>query len=219
MNEVAMTINELHKEILQNANDLLKKIIELGRLLTEIKEELGHGKFVKWIDKNALFSMRTAQRYMRIYKNKDLIQKIEIDRLTSAYKLLEQPPKSDTDVAFEENHENEVEQEYEEIETHIEKPKEKNQYEYWNYLSPLIEYMYKTYEVLATTRNHTTPEALGDMIGNIKDMAIRLETWNPKNLQICPKCSGEGQIKEGGKTVTCPYCINGLTGISKPTEW
>ncbi len=215
---VAEKINTLHAEIMQSAKNMLQKIIEAGEMLTFVKQNLKHGTFNKWIEENLDVSTRTAQRYMKIYENRDRIKGIQIDKLSDAYKLLEKPkPKNDTRVAFDEPEMPDIIEDEPATENKV--VKEKNQFEYWEYLEPLIEYMLRVYDVLASTRNHTTPVALGDMFGNIKEMAIRLDTWNPDNLQPCPKCNGEGTVIENGRKVKCEYCMNGLVGISKPTDY
>jgi len=40
---------------------------ELGRILTQVKPMIGHGKWLEWIADNAGCSERTAQAYMKVY--------------------------------------------------------------------------------------------------------------------------------------------------------
>src|SRR5580704_15392630 len=46
----------------------LKQAVEFGRLLSIVKQRVGHGCFEGWIRQFAPFSPRAAARYMRIAK-------------------------------------------------------------------------------------------------------------------------------------------------------
>lgn len=100
-------------------------------------------------------------------------------------------------------------------ETDTEKPELSVHYEYWHEFCKVINQLKKSYSKLADTRNHTTPLALGDMIGNLKDFADRIETWAPENLLECPQCNGTGRV-EGG---FCKNCIKGKVGLSKKSNY
>ena len=55
-----------------------------GELLIRVKETLAHGSFIYWIESNCAFSTRTAQLYMNLYRNKELIGKAqELAQLSS----------------------------------------------------------------------------------------------------------------------------------------
>ena len=86
---------------------------------------------------------------------------------------------------------------------------------YWPELEKAIAMMMRAYKKLSRTRNHTTPEAYGHMIGNLKEMADRLSTWNPRSLVACPQCDGKG-TKEG---IECKFCFGGKVGMSKKSEF
>ena len=218
--KITEEINSLQNDIINNTRNILANIIEIGKRLTEVKNFLPHGAFQSWVETELEITPRTAQRYMKVYEHREQIESVDIEKLSDAYKLLEKP-KNDTRVAFDEELQEEELPEIPSDEQPKQKQKKKQttEYEYWKYLKPLIEYMIKTYEVLASTRTHTTPVALGDMFGNIKEMALRLDTWDPSALRICPKCGGDGVIIENGKQVKCEYCINGKVGISRPTDY
>jgi hypothetical protein len=51
-------------------------IIEIGRILLEVKDELGHGQFGAWINAEFGWSEPTAQRFMRVA---DVFQNRQID--------------------------------------------------------------------------------------------------------------------------------------------
>jgi hypothetical protein len=44
----------------------LKHAERLGRLLLGVKEQLGHGKFIPWVEENCPFSPRSASGYMKL---------------------------------------------------------------------------------------------------------------------------------------------------------
>ncbi len=48
-----------------------------GALLIKVKEALAHGSFIYWIESNCSFSLRTAQLYMNLYNNRELIGKAQ----------------------------------------------------------------------------------------------------------------------------------------------
>ena len=48
-----------------------------GELLIRVKEALAHGSFIYWIETNCSFSLRTAQLYMNLYNNRELIGKAQ----------------------------------------------------------------------------------------------------------------------------------------------
>jgi len=45
-----------------------QNIIEIGKRLTEVKEMLGHGKFLPWLEKEFGMSDQTAQNFMNVFK-------------------------------------------------------------------------------------------------------------------------------------------------------
>lgn len=65
----AKTIQNLFREVSENMQDSFEKIIEIGRLLIEEKEN-NKGTFTQWIEKSDLgFGIRQAQKYMKIYES------------------------------------------------------------------------------------------------------------------------------------------------------
>lgn len=90
------TVNEivnLHTEIEESLRTSLQKAIRIGLLLTEVKADLKHGQFTPWLSENLPFTVRTAQRYMTLFENKDKV--LEAGNIATAYRMLEEP-KSDT---------------------------------------------------------------------------------------------------------------------------
>lgn len=67
-------IRKLHGEIFEAARTSLPKAIRIGELLTGIKDKMEHGQWLPWIQKNLLFSERTAQNYIRCFDEKDRLK-------------------------------------------------------------------------------------------------------------------------------------------------
>jgi hypothetical protein len=61
-------VNRLHEEARSDAVSAVKKGVELGKTLSEVKGSLKHGEFQKWIDDNCKFSYPTAALYMKAAK-------------------------------------------------------------------------------------------------------------------------------------------------------
>lgn len=75
MNELSnkiSEINNLHKLAITSATDAVNYAKKIGQLLLEVKAELPHGRFLKWINDNLDVSQRQAQRYMQAASGKDL---------------------------------------------------------------------------------------------------------------------------------------------------
>lgn len=75
MNELTNKVNEinnLHQLAINSANEAVGYANQLGRLLTDIKIQIPHGSFTKWIEENLTISPRQAQRYMAVASGKDL---------------------------------------------------------------------------------------------------------------------------------------------------
>jgi len=78
MSEV-MTVRPLEViegEILIFKAQASASMLEIGRRLIEAKAQLNHGEFLSWLEEKVEFSVRTAQRFMRIaegYKDSDTV--------------------------------------------------------------------------------------------------------------------------------------------------
>lgn len=190
----ATVIIELHLKCMLSVKNSLKLAIEVGEHLAAQKEAMDHGTFTPWIEQTLSFSVRTAQNYIKVAARKEELLACNTESLTEAY-LLIAPPKETDDVHIHKNP------------THGEELQE-SQYTYWDHLGPLIEKMNKVYERLSALRDSTTPKGIGHLIGNIKDMAIVLESWNQENMEECPDCS------DG----SCGTCIGGKIGIYQESD-
>ena len=85
-------ILKLHGEILDAARTSLPKAIQIGELLTGIKDKMDHGQWLPWIQKNLSFSDRTAARYIKCFSERERLGKFDsLSNLTEAYELLSEP--------------------------------------------------------------------------------------------------------------------------------
>lgn len=105
MNELQKANTEriatLHAEIVGALRSSLEKAIEVGELLEEQKATVAHGEWSSWVEEKLPFDIRTAQRYMKTYVNRDSILKNDsVSHLTDAYRLLEEPKEIDIDSAI-----------------------------------------------------------------------------------------------------------------------
>lgn len=93
-------IEKLHYDILTNQLKGFEKAVELGAILSDIKEKLPHGKFIPWIEENfKTIKMRTVQYYMKFYHNQDRLRLELHDNLSivDAKKFMEKPKKNSSD--------------------------------------------------------------------------------------------------------------------------
>lgn len=79
------TINKLYAEaeaVSKMSKDYAQKAIEIalecGRLLIEQKKDVGHGNWEQWCKDNLTFHVRTAKRYMGLYRKTSERYKIEV---------------------------------------------------------------------------------------------------------------------------------------------
>ncbi|MEQ9488025.1 MAG: DUF3102 domain-containing protein [Alphaproteobacteria bacterium] len=92
---VANDINELHEALATKANEALKLAFECGKKLSDVKAQLSHGDWKVWVEENLDFSLRHAQRLMRLakYEGKILANATSASHLTvdTALKLVSKP--------------------------------------------------------------------------------------------------------------------------------
>src|SRR5205814_4174675 len=88
-------IANLHEQIMGNARKSLDLAIQVGGLLTQQKETVGHGQWEKWVETHLPFGPRTASNYVRLYRERERIKSESVSDLTDAYKLLAGPTPMD----------------------------------------------------------------------------------------------------------------------------
>ena len=89
--DVVKEIWDLHVRFLESLKKSLEYGIRIGELLAGQKAALPHGQFGKWIDENMPFSTRTAQNYMKIFRERERLKNASVSHLTAAYSILTDP--------------------------------------------------------------------------------------------------------------------------------
>ena len=81
-------LNILHKNIESKLKSTVQDAIMAGEILIKVKDDLPHGEFLPWIEKNCIFKQATAYNYMGLYQYKSKI--ITVVNLPEAYKQVKQ---------------------------------------------------------------------------------------------------------------------------------
>jgi hypothetical protein len=102
----AFRLYDMVTEINERVTRFKREIYEIGRVLTEAKDMLGHGRFIKWHRANFDFSYPTANNFMNVYKHcigyPELVQTIKPSVL---YKIASSKfPKDLREFLFENHH-------------------------------------------------------------------------------------------------------------------
>ena len=82
-------IKRLYRDLTTLYNMSLAKAIEIGKLLQQQKDDLGHGQWLPWVDKLP-FSRRSATNYISLYKHRAELKRARVADLdlNAAYKVL-----------------------------------------------------------------------------------------------------------------------------------
>jgi hypothetical protein len=84
----AEEINRLHRDLEALAMQSVNHAIRIGELLSKVKTQLPHGKWIPWLNSNVKFSERTARNYMRVFENREKLKSANVADLAEAYQLL-----------------------------------------------------------------------------------------------------------------------------------
>lgn len=68
MNELA-SLNQIVSEIKFFENQAVVSYWEIGKRLSQAKEQVGHGNWISWIDENLGYSRQTASSLIRVYES------------------------------------------------------------------------------------------------------------------------------------------------------
>ena len=71
LEDLAQRINTKHDQVVSGVQNTYKLAIELGGLLANVKEQLPHGEFQRWIEDHCAFGYRSAADYMRLYEHRE----------------------------------------------------------------------------------------------------------------------------------------------------
>jgi hypothetical protein len=98
--DLAKAINERMSVMLTSFRMSVQRAIEIGELLVEAKDRVGHGKFEKWLTTNTTLPYRSAARYMNFAKKRPEIEaqlgksaNLADFNLSTAQRLLAPPKK------------------------------------------------------------------------------------------------------------------------------
>lgn len=86
--DVTAEIRRLHEEVRMHARFALEHAIELGALLQKQRDVTKHGDWLPWIKANLPFDARTAENYLRVYKERDFLKSENVSNLAEAYRTL-----------------------------------------------------------------------------------------------------------------------------------
>ena len=105
ISDLAKLINDKVAQTVSSARTSFTRAIEIGDLLKQAKDRVGHGNFESWVNDHCQFSYRSARRYMKLADDRPKLEeqlKLEAPgklasvanlNLASAQRLLA-PPKS-----------------------------------------------------------------------------------------------------------------------------
>jgi len=103
--DLARAINDKVAQMVNAARTSFTRAIEVGELLKQAKDRVGHGNFEAWVNDHCSFSYRSARRYMKLADDRPKLEeqlRVEAQakmatvaslNLASAQRLLA-PPKS-----------------------------------------------------------------------------------------------------------------------------
>lgn len=81
-------IKQLHERLQKLARTALDDALAIGEKLNRIKSTIPHGNWKTWVSDNLPFSIRKAQMYMALDKNRDHLKNANISFLQEAQRLL-----------------------------------------------------------------------------------------------------------------------------------
>lgn len=102
MNEL-VSLNQIVSEIKFFENQAVVSYWEIGKRLSQAKEQVEHGEWMNWVNDNLGYSQRTTNSLMKVYKEIPNSQAIANLNYTKVLKILSLPEEARQD--FIENHE------------------------------------------------------------------------------------------------------------------
>ena len=88
--EALETLQAIAEKIGQRQRSIVEHVIASGKDLSEAKDLLGHGAFLRWIDEHFGMSARTAQNYMAVAKTfRRMPERVSYLPVTLLYRLCE----------------------------------------------------------------------------------------------------------------------------------
>ena len=99
--DFARAINDKLSQMVASARTTLQRAIEIGELLNQAKERVGHGNFEAWVTDHCQLSYRSARRYMTLARDRTEIEaqakmaNVANLNATTAQRLLAPPKKQE----------------------------------------------------------------------------------------------------------------------------
>jgi hypothetical protein len=99
--DYARAINDKLSQMVASARTTLQRAIEIGELLKQAKERVGHGNFEAWVTDHCQLSYRSARRYMTLARDRTEIEaqakmaNVANLNATTAQRLLAPPKKQE----------------------------------------------------------------------------------------------------------------------------
>src|SRR5260221_8854725 len=78
-------INALHHQVIEHGTNALILAIQIGKRLSDLKKEIGHFQWIRWMADNLEFTDRTARNYMRLAKFETYLLEERVQNLNEAY--------------------------------------------------------------------------------------------------------------------------------------
>jgi hypothetical protein len=72
--DLAKRINEKYSEIVTSLRTTFIRAVEIGELLEQAKDRVGHGNFEVWLSGHCQLSFSTARRYMKLAEDRPKIE-------------------------------------------------------------------------------------------------------------------------------------------------
>ena len=82
---IADEINTLHEQFSKTARTAIEIATQIGGLLSNQKNSLAQGEWLPWVTTNLSFGVRQAQRYLKVFENRDELKcdpGVVFDKLT-----------------------------------------------------------------------------------------------------------------------------------------
>lgn len=86
--DLACEINTEHGHVETHKRSAIKHAIRCGELLLEMKQRVGHGNWLAWVEENFEASERTARNYMEIAKSATVADLSDATTMRSALRAL-----------------------------------------------------------------------------------------------------------------------------------
>jgi Protein of unknown function (DUF3102) len=92
--DLVREINTEHGHVETHKRSAIKHAIRCGELLLEMKQRVGHGNWLSWVEENFQASERTARNYMEIAKSAAVADLSDATTMRSALRALASRPES-----------------------------------------------------------------------------------------------------------------------------